>query len=220
MSKVCCSKGHYYDPTKHTTCPYCGVAIDDFQVFAPSGSNPYGNTAPQTPGYSDGIGKTMPQGFGAAESFGNTAPQGFSPDPIGRTMPKDMPVQTDQFKTVAMGTPTNSEIEPVAGWLVCTNGKLRGKDFRVLAGRNKIGRESSNDICLSTDNTISRDEHANIIYDPRNNKFYVTQGSSRGLVYVNDNLVISDVQLNNYDKIRLGNVELVFIALCDEKFSW
>lgn len=197
MSKVCCSKGHYYDPTKHTTCPYCGVAIDDFQVFTPSGSNS---------GFGDQIGKTMPQGF--------------TPDPIGRTMPKDMPNQVDQFKTVAMGVPSSSEIEPVAGWLICTNGKLRGKDFRILAGRNKIGRDASNDICLSTDNTVSREEHANIIYDPVNNKFYVTQGSSRGLVYVNELLVISDAQLVNYDKIKLGNVELVFVALCNEKFSW
>lgn len=216
MSKVCCSKGHYYDPTKHTTCPYCGVAIDDFQVHTSSSSNPYGNTMPQAGGYIDSIGKTMPQGFSGPDS--NL--QGFVPDPIGRTMPKDMPNQVDNFKTVAMGVASSSEIEPVAGWLICTNGKLRGKDFRILAGRNKIGRDASNDICLPTDNTLSREEHANIIYDPVNNKFYVTQGSSRGLVYVNDQLVISDAQMQNYDRIKLGNVELVFIALCDEKFRW
>lgn len=207
MSKICCSKGHYYDPTRHTSCPYCGVAIDDFQVHSPSGGNPYGNTTPQGGGYSDPVGKTMPQGFS-------------SPEPIGKTMPKDMPVQTDSFKTVAMGVPTNSEIEPVVGWLICINGKLKGKDFKILAGRNKIGREASNDISLPTDNTISREEHANIIYDPRSNKFYITQGSSRGLVYLNDNLVISDAILQDYDKIKLGNVELVFIAFCDEKFTW
>ena len=30
-----CPNGHYYDPTKHTSCPHCGVAGLDFHKTAP-----------------------------------------------------------------------------------------------------------------------------------------------------------------------------------------
>lgn len=55
-------------------------------------------------------------------------------------------------------------VEPVTGWLVCIKGEHYGESFEVKAGQNSIGRDSSMDICLKKEGSVTREKHAYIIF--------------------------------------------------------
>src|SRR5262245_22865422 len=52
---------------------------------------------------------------------------------------------------------------PVVGWLVALDGKHKGDDFRIVEGKNKIGRNADCQVVIS-DESIGG-EHALISYD-------------------------------------------------------
>ena len=58
-------------------------------------------------------------------------------------------------------------MDPVVGWLVCLAGPDRGKDFRLHAEKNFIGRAPNMDVCVAGDETVSRERHAMVIFDPK-----------------------------------------------------
>ena len=111
-------------------------------------------------------------------------------------------------------------VDPVVGWLVCIDGPEKGRDYRLHSERNFIGRAEKMDICLRGDETISRENHAIISFNPRNLSFKVQPGDGRGLVYLNGNDVDVPTILKPYDLIELGQTKLLFIPLCGEKFQW
>lgn len=76
------------------------------------------------------------------------------------------------------------------------------------------------DISLSGENTVSRERHATIIHEPRQNIFIAQPGESRELFYVNGNVVLSPVQLKKNDMMQIGEVQLMLIPCCDEAFRW
>ena len=92
--------------------------------------------------------------------------------------------------------------------------------FRIRAEKNAVGRSDSMDICISGDETISRNEHAFIVYDPKKNTFRIQAGSSRGLVYLNGDEVIASEELNAYDSIEMGESTFKFIPFCGEEYKW
>jgi hypothetical protein len=111
-------------------------------------------------------------------------------------------------------------IDPVVGWLVCTEGADRGRDYRIRSERNFIGRSEKMNICIHGDDTISRENHAIISFSPRNNSFKLSLGESRGLIYLNQEEVDVPTILNPYDVIELGGTKLLFVPLCGERFRW
>lgn len=125
----------------------------------------------------------------------------------------------DEQKTVAL-IKNNIGIDPVVGWLVCIEGVDKGKDYRIRAQRNFIGRGESMDICVRGDQTISRDGHAVISYNERKSSFTLAPGNSKGITYVNDEEVLMGVTLKAYDVIEIGNTKLLFVPLCGEHFKW
>lgn len=110
--------------------------------------------------------------------------------------------------------------DPVAGWLVCTEGVHRGEDFKIIAGRNFIGRSGAMDISLSADKTVSRDKHAILTYDPRSNTFIIQPGDSSKRCYLNNQPLLLPAQLNARDRITLGATQLVFVPFCTPDFNW
>ncbi len=112
------------------------------------------------------------------------------------------------------------EEQPVVGWLVCVEGVHYGKDFRLKAGRNFIGRAVTMDVCLSGEASISREKHAIILYEPKSNVFLVQPGDAKELFYLNDNVVLSATEINAYDVLSLGDTKLLFIPCCSDKFKW
>ena len=115
---------------------------------------------------------------------------------------------------------TNTVAEPVTGWLVCIGGKHLGKDFKIVTGRNSVGRNSSNYIHLENEESVSREKHAWIIYEPRKRQFYVQPGESSGLTYVNDDTVLESRQLKHGDILEFGDTKFIFIPLCCDNFTW
>lgn len=113
-----------------------------------------------------------------------------------------------------------SNIEPAVGWLTCIKGECIGETFSIKAGKNCIGRSLSNEISLAKENGVARDRHAQITFEPRKRQFFIQNGETDGLTYVNDELIVTFAELKNYDIITVGEVKLVFIALCGDKFTW
>lgn len=110
--------------------------------------------------------------------------------------------------------------EPVVGWLVCIKGAWIGREFKLVTGRNSIGRSETNVICLNNENSVSREKHAWIVYEPRKRQFFIQPGESSGLTYVNDDTVLEPKQLCSGDILEFGETKFIFIPLCGETFSW
>ncbi len=186
MSMKRCENGHYFDSSKYSTCPSCGIQDVDIHatvihhVLQPSPATPEGQTVRQN---------QNPRSGGEP---GVTV--GVFCQKIG--------------------------MDPVVGWLVCIGGGDKGRDFRIRSERNAIGRAANMDICISGDDTISREKHAYISYNPRKNSFLLTPGESRGIVYLNDDEVAAPVPLKPFDVIELGQTKLLFVPFCGEQFQW
>ncbi len=125
----------------------------------------------------------------------------------------------DKGKTVALMKRAMG-IDPVVGWLVCTHGADKGRDYRIRGQRNFIGRSETMDICIRGDETISRENHTIISYNPKNNGFKIAPGDSKGITYLNDEEVLMPMSLSAYDVIEIGTSKLTFIPLCGERFKW
>lgn len=110
--------------------------------------------------------------------------------------------------------------KPAVGWLVCIKGKHIGKDYRLVQGKNYIGRDASMDVCLEGEKTVSRDRHAVIVYDPMNHLYLIQSGESKELTYVNDKVILESQELSASDMILIGDVKLLFVPLCSEEFNW
>lgn len=144
-----------------------------------------------------------------------------APDPgLGKTVgvPGGAP-ERDAGKTVAVFQKSFSR-EPVTGWLVCIEGAEKGKDYRIAAKNNSIGRADTADICIKGDQAISRENHARLSYDGKHNKFYLIPAESTNNIYINDEPVFVPTQINKGDVIELGESRFVFIPFCDEAFNW
>ena len=83
-----------------------------------------------------------------------------------------------------------------------------------------IGRAAAMDVSLGRDDTVSRESHALVIYDTKNNKFSLAPGQGRGITYCNDEQVEQVRPLEAYDVIEVGKSQLLFLPLCGERFQW
>lgn len=192
--------GHFFDPATNTKCPYCGIG----QVDLTKGYNPGDDRTVKH--VSDDDEKTQMYSSGS-----NTRQSGTSG--TGRAG------SDDPEATVALWS-KNVGIDPVVGWLVCSEGPNQGRDYRLRSGYNNIGRDTSNQVCIAGDDTISRSEHAKIFFDHKNASFHVIAGSGRSGVYVNDSAVLQPTPLKPYDIVEVGKTKLVFVPFCGERFRW
>jgi hypothetical protein len=171
-----CEQGHFYDPSKYSSCPYCGVKV----------LNPV-----------------------------DTTPHAPSPAPAFPALPIPAAPVPDLGRTVGV-----LPRELVVGWLVCIEGKNRGRDYRIRSENNRIGRSREMEICIENDSSVSRFKHAVISYNPRKNSFKLSPGESSSLVYLNDQDIDSPAELKPYDLIQLGETKLIFIPFCGDVFQW
>lgn len=234
-----CSKGHLYDADLYASCPYCNRGTQ--AIFFGAGGNQadssyHGVSGERTEapsGFRGGdTGKTSaPGGYGAPDrgNVGPTVdpahagPRPQSNDPGKTEMPESMRrrmQQEKENKTVGVFKKKYG-FEPVVGWLVCVEGPEKGRDYRLLNRINSIGRDESNDVALTGDQSISQKHNAKIGYDPRHNMFTLIPGSNeKNLVYLNDQPLYIPMALSPYDIIEMGDYKLVFIPLCSDRFRW
>ena len=113
-----------------------------------------------------------------------------------------------------------NEEHPVCGWIVCIAGPRRGKDYKIMAGKNFVGRADDMDIQILGDNKISRRNHCVIVYDEKQGKTVILPGDSNGIVYLNEEAVYVPTPLGEYDVIEIGESRFLFIPFCGEHFMW
>ena len=158
-------------------------------------------------------GPAAPFPSSAAAPVQTAAPQ------TGQTAAADSMMDTEDNCTIGYYSRVIG-VEPVVGWLVCTEGEYKGESFKLKSGRNFIGRAANMDVVLSADHSISRFKHAAVIYEPRSRQFIVTAGESRELCYLNGDVVLSNMKMEAYDVLNLGNTSLMLVPCCGKRFSW
>lgn len=110
---------------------------------------------------------------------------------------------------------------PVVGWLVVVEGPGRGQARSLTYGVNSIGRGPDAAIRLDFgDDEISRTAHCNIVYDGRNRKFFIQQGSGQNLTYLGDAPVLAPCELSADACISMGRTTLRFVPFCGSDFDW
>ena len=187
-----CEKGHYYDEKKYSSCPYCGVNLTTTSKKHRKAKN---------------------EGVTVAKGFGDKRPDDEIRD--AKTM---MKLADDERKTVGVFS-DELGIDPVVGWLVCTEGPEKGRDYRLHQGRNYLGRSAKMDISIFEDDRISRKNHASIVYDDRANEFFLVREEGVGIT-VNDEPLGRQRILVNDDVIEAGKSKFVFIAYCKGNVKW
>ena len=192
MGMKSCGKGHFYDERTHSTCPYCGVPIDLGETLGRVDPSPEAVDAP--PG-------TVGEDFPKTRAAGSRGPR------------RD-PEETVGIFRKRLG------LDPVVGWLVCIEGPDRGRDYRVHAERNFIGRDATMDIVIAGDTSISCENHAVLSYNPKRHTFNLAPGDGRGLTYLTDEELLAAAPLAPYDTIELGASKLLFVPFCGERFTW
>ena len=189
-----CERGHYYDASIHSECPYCNNENNNVGVTMALGASAGDSrTMPLTSAVSDNVTRPL---FEAVQSSGG-----------------------DDGRTVAL-IQKDMGIDPVVGWLVCTDGNEKGRDYRIHTDNNYVGRSERMDICIRGDETISRENQAVITYDAADKSYYLSPGDGRSIVRVNDKAIFQTVELKAYDRLVIGKTGLLFIPLCGEQFEW
>lgn len=121
----------------------------------------------------------------------------------------------------APAAPTTKSVRFPVGWIVVSEGPGRGESFSLLAGMSQIGRGEDQAVQLDFgDNSISRSNHAAIVYDATTKEFLLGHGGKSNIVRLNDKPLISNENLKTGDLIRIGETVLRFVALCDGSFDW
>lgn len=124
----------------------------------------------------------------------------------------------DKDKTVGFYSTLQSN-EPVVGYLICTKGEDYGCGFPLKSGNNTIGRSQSMDVVIM-DPKVSREKQAFVMYEPHKRQFYVKPGEGSGLCYFNEDVVLAPMEIHQFDRIGVGDTELMLIPVCCEQFCW
>lgn len=193
-----CINGHFYDPSKYQECPYCQGEHANESIAAAQHED---------------TGKTMPLPAQDHHSFvpDDEVTQILRPKPPVKEPVSHMEVEPQVLK---------EDVDPVVGWLICIEGAEKGRDYRIHAENNYIGRGEKMDIRILNDTTISRDHHAVISYDPRTRVFYFSPGPGRNIVRLNNEGIFMTQKIKARDIVEIGETKLMFLPFCGEEFDW
>ena len=121
----------------------------------------------------------------------------------------------------AASASAQAAVDLPVGWVTVIAGPGRGRFLPLHAGMNALGRDASNRLAIDFgDEAISRTDHAFLVYDDEQRKYWVQHGGKSNLVRLNGNPVLAPTPLGSGDIIRVGNTELRFTAFCDDAFDW
>ncbi|MBQ8502747.1 MAG: FHA domain-containing protein [Clostridia bacterium] len=189
MAIISCANNHYFDDEKYNQCPFCNIENDIFEED-----------------------KTVAKFEDSdwSQFFDNIPDESLT-----KAFFED--VSDDDDRTIGL-LQVETKSNPVAGWLVCTSGSVKGKSYELHLGRNYIGRKKDMDVVLTDDDTICRQRHFSIIYDPKSNEFYAVPDD--GFIYINNVSITQAAKLIDGDEIHVGNTFYTFIAYCNENRRW
>lgn len=238
MSVIRCPHGHYYDDSRFSNCPHCGITVGkeapQKDQGQPEGKKRFwrwmdhektvalsrrpdiddGKTVARRPEMDDG--KTV-----ALSRKSDVIPgerKEAETDTDSKTVALESVVADDDQKTVSYYSGAKGN-DYVTGWLVCTAGPEKGRDYRLHHGFNRIGRDMDMDVQVMDDPAITRKNHCSVVYDETTYRFSVVAGSGT-LTYWNDQLLDGAQTLQAGDEIRMGNSSFIFIPFCKEGRIW
>ncbi len=197
-----CDAGeHTYDDAQHIACPFCRKTRQPYPPYpagVPADIPPPQPLPPSSPpGGTVKASENGPESNDGGKTY-RVRPEGFS------------------------GSSGNQshDVLPVVGWLIIVNGKGKGRDLRIVPGMNTIGREKGEIVLDFGDESISRENHARLAYNPKQDKFLLAHAESCNLTEINGETVMTSCELAPYDRILIGQTELIFVPLCGPNFSW
>lgn len=210
-----CGRGHVYDSTQYSTCPYCNgeSSVINFGGEEFRGENFERTVAP-------GMGGTSRQFNQPSSTQSLNFTQGAADEPGKTVAPGSYRKRVEEENKTVGVFKKEHDIDPVVGWLVCIEGPEKGKDYHLWARINTIGRSDKMDVCIRNDITISKENHARLAYDPKHNNYKLIPADSTNNIYLNEEPVYTPMQIEAYDIIELGTCKLVFVPLCSERFEW
>ncbi len=196
MAVVRCPEGHFFDDQKFDSCPHC----------------------------MGGIPKPPSPGAVRALADQQTVAKASSDDVARRALAQR------QLNSFAQGGAKRDEktiglfqsqkgYDPVVAWLVCVEGREKGRDYRLHAGRNFVGRAYNMDVSLPDDEQVHRDNHCSIVYEPRNSVFMLVAGEG-SVPLLNGDQVREAAGLSEDDIIEIGGSRFQFVPFCKERRTW
>ena len=241
-----CERGHFYDREKYPSCPHCegGRASDDTLTSAFTVDSTQENVFDPNPAPVSGFPEanlpadqvTMPMDIVGGESLtvplvnldspgqANSGNQSTDDDHTVGFFESDLfgdeTMDPSALSDATSKSVSNKVSTPCVGWLIALGGAHIGTDFRLKAGKNFVGRSTKMDVALTDDQSVSRDKHAIVVYEPKAHLYLVQPGEASTLVYKNNEVVLSPVKLEAYDVITVGEVNLLFMPLCNKEFNW
>ena len=123
----------------------------------------------------------------------------------------EAPAEEADAKTQAINISQfdDANFKPCVGWVVVMDGPQTGRDFRLVAGRNRIGTDADMEVVL-TDPYVSS-HHATIVYNDEGIYQISDAGSTNGSK-VNGKRVMQ-AQIVDNDRLQIGHTELRFKAM-------
>ncbi|MEM7490223.1 MAG: FHA domain-containing protein [Pseudomonadota bacterium] len=128
---------------------------------------------------------------------------------------------SDPFESATVQTDSGPGVPFPVGWLVISKGPGRGNGFTLTSGMAQIGRDDDQAVQLDFgDTSVSRNNHAAVVYDPDSRDFLLGHGGKANIVRLNGKPVLSNETLADGDEITIGETTLVLKTLCGPDFSW
>lgn len=120
----------------------------------------------------------------------------------------ESPTLTSASRSVVV-VPRKGSDRGLAGWLVAMSGEQAGQDFRLLEGKNLIGKAAPADIVIR-DAFVSA-KHA--VLEFADGRYILSDQSSKNGTFVNGEQITGSRELAADDLIRVGRTELKFKPL-------
>jgi pSer/pThr/pTyr-binding forkhead associated (FHA) protein len=195
-----CSNGHTIAPGQSK----CLICEADKQGRATRVEEPA-----SAPAFADNSFKNYPPSKGGRSGI-QVLPDAGTPD----AGPRGMRTSTMILSAPA---PRADGAEPaqdrkIVGVLITYSTRPDGIIFPVREGRNRIGRNSENEISIPNDTAMSG-LNSYIIFHPQGRKlFVIDDANSQNGTYVNGEIVEERTRLNNYAEVRAGSTVFTFLA--------
>jgi hypothetical protein len=208
-----CEKGHFYKEELNA-CPYCpgnsnsetsGGGLSDKTQIVGGGMDTKvegGGGNDKTQIFGAGTGSSS-GGSDKTQIFGGGNSAGGGRD-LSKTFISGMD-EVDDSGEVAAPRATRK----ITGWIISYSIDPMGVDFRVYEGKNRIGKDPSLEITVTTDNTVSAN-HAIILF--RSGVWYLEDEMSANGTFLNGEELRprNPVELSDNDTIKVGNTEFKF----------
>ena len=186
-----CENGHIYDTSQYTSCPYC--KNKEVRIEFGTSADTIGKTVPVSVG-SD-IGKTVP--VSAGSNIGKTVPVSTGSD-IGKTVPVSTGSDIDRTVTAS---------SKVYGWLVSTDGKDCGMDYKITSANCVVGTGSDADISLSGVDSDYSGNMFRICFDKRGGQFYIVPDQGFTDIYIGGEPVFTQRMIPTGTQLEVGGTK-------------